>query len=93
MEIPPPHVLAQLDAIIVGQSSAANEGGGSGETDEGGSSAQSVVGEDEDGDSTVAYDSGDETAPYVGEGGARTTSSRFWGVTWHRQNKKRPVRH
>ena len=26
MEIPPPHVLAQLDAIIVGQSSAANEG-------------------------------------------------------------------
>ena len=30
MEIPPPHVLAQLDAIIVGQSSAANDGGGSG---------------------------------------------------------------
>ena len=26
MEIPPPHVLAQLDAIIVGQSSAANDG-------------------------------------------------------------------
>ena len=26
MEIPPPHVLAQLDAIIVGQSRAANDG-------------------------------------------------------------------
>ena len=27
MELPPPHVLAQLDAIIVGQSIAANDGG------------------------------------------------------------------
>ena len=26
METPPPRVLAQLDAIIVGQSSAANDG-------------------------------------------------------------------
>ena len=31
------------------------------------------------GDSTIEYDSGDETAPYLGEGGARTTSSWFWG--------------
>ena len=30
------------------------------------------------GDETVAYDSG----------GARTASSRFWGVHWHRQHKK-----
>jgi hypothetical protein len=41
-----------------------------------------------DGDTTIAYDSGDETAPYLGEGGTRTTSSRFWGVSWHRQGKK-----
>ena len=40
------------------------------------------------GDSTIEYDSGDDTATYVGEGGARTASSRFWGVTWHRQEKK-----
>ena len=40
------------------------------------------------GDSTIEYDSGDETATYVGEGGARTASSRFWGVTWDRGRKK-----
>ena len=40
------------------------------------------------GDTTVAYDSGDETAPYLGEGGARTASSRFWGVNWNRRDKK-----
>jgi hypothetical protein len=40
------------------------------------------------GDSTIEYDSGDETATYVGEGGARTASSRFWGVTWNREKKK-----
>jgi len=46
--------------------------------------------EDDDDDRTVDYDSGDETAPYLGEGGdaLTTTSSRFWGVTWHKQNKK-----
>ena len=42
----------------------------------------------EDDISTVGYDSGDDTATYVGEGGARTTSSRFWGVHWHRRDKK-----
>ena len=82
MEIPPPHVLAQLDAIIVGQSSAGNNGGGSGSggTDEGGSPAP------ED----------DETAPYdhsgdlflKGNGGARTSSSRFWGVSWHKADRR-----
>ena len=40
------------------------------------------------GDTTVTYDSDDETAPYLGEGGARTGSSRFWGVTWHQENNK-----
>ena len=40
------------------------------------------------GDSTIEYDSGDETAPYLGEGGARTTSSWFWGVHWDRKHKK-----
>ena len=76
MEIPPPHVLAQLDAIIVGQSRAANDGGGSdsGGTDEGGSPAP------ED-DETAPYDhSGDLILE--GNGGARTSSSRFWGVCW-----------
>ena len=34
MELPPPHVLARLDALIVGQE--AKDGGGSGEADEGG---------------------------------------------------------
>ena len=40
--------------------------------------------EEEDGDSTIAYDSGDDTADYEGDGGdaLTTTSSRFWGVTW-----------
>ena len=50
MELPPPHVLAQLDAIIVGQ---ARESDGNYQN----------VGDKDDGDSTVAYFSGDETAP------------------------------
>ena len=76
MELPPPHVLAQLDAIIVGQ---ARESDGNYQN----------VGDKDDGDTTVAYDSGDETAPYPGEGGARTaSSSRFWGVSWNRRDKK-----
>jgi len=45
------------------------------------------------GDSTIEYDSGDETATYVGEGGARTTSSRFWGVNWYRRGKKWEARY
>ena len=44
--------------------------------------------EEDDGDSTIAYDSGDDTAPYDGDGGAQTTSSRFWGVSWNRGKKK-----
>ena len=41
-----------------------------------------------DGDSTIAYDSGDETIDYEGDGSARTASSRFWGVSWDREAKK-----
>jgi len=37
----------------------------------------------EDGDSD-----GDDTPPRADDGGARTTSSRFWGVAWDRTNKK-----
>ncbi|CAH0370371.1 unnamed protein product [Pelagomonas calceolata] len=75
MELPPPHVLLQLDAIIVAQ----RESDGDNER----------VGDapDEDGDTTVAYDSGDETVAYV-SGGARTMSSRFWGVVWNRERNK-----
>ncbi|CAH0364181.1 unnamed protein product [Pelagomonas calceolata] len=47
----------------------------------------------EDDISTVGYDSGDDTAPYLGEGGARTSSSRFWGVTWDRARKKWKARY
>ena len=41
-----------------------------------------------DGGATAAYDSGVDTAPYEDEGGARATSSRFWGVSWARKGKK-----
>jgi hypothetical protein len=40
------------------------------------------------GDSTIEYDSGDETATYVGDGDARTASSRFWGVNWDRRENR-----
>ena len=48
---------------------------------------------DEDDISTVGYDSGDDTATYFGEGGARTASSRFWGVSWDRKKKKWQARY
>jgi hypothetical protein len=42
-----------------------------------------------DGDSTIAYDSGDGTVDYEGDGDAPpTTSSRFWGVCWDRRSEK-----
>jgi len=47
----------------------------------------------EDDISTVGYDSGDDTATYFGEGGARTASSRFWGVSWDRKKKKWQARY
>jgi len=53
------------------------------------------VGDVPEDDETAPYDhsgdpflDGDETADYEGEGGAWTASSRFWGVTWDRRNKK-----
>ena len=47
------------------------------------------VGDVPDDVSTVAYDSGDETVDYKGDGcSLTTTSSRFWGVTWDRRPKK-----
>ena len=78
MELPPPHVLAQLDALIVGQSIAA-----------------SVEVEDDDDQSISSAAFGIESSatsfsePVEDEsGGARTASSRFWGVSWNRHNKK-----
>lgn len=72
MDTAPRHVLLELD----------------GEGD-----LQTVYGDDDDDDrslggATVAYDSGDETAPYLGEDGARTASSRFWAVSWDKRGKK-----
>ena len=57
--------------------------------------AQSVGDVPED-DETAPYDhsgdpflKGDETVDYEGDGEAlTTTSSRFWGVSWYRANKK-----
>ena len=89
METPPIHVLLALDAQILG----GKVGYG---TSTPSSPVVSITGHDDDdddnrslsGDATIEYDSGDETATYVGEGGARTASSRFWGVTWDRGRKK-----
>ena len=54
------------------------------------------VGDVPEDDETAPYDhsgdpflKGDETVDYEGDGEAlTTTSSRFWGVTWDRNNKK-----
>ena len=53
------------------------------------------VGEVPEDDETAPYDhsgdpflDGDETVDYEGDGALTTTSSRFWGVTWHRAQKK-----
>ena len=52
------------------------------------------VGDVPDDVSTVAYDSGDETVDYKGDGcSLTTTSSRFWGVTWNRQYQKWQARY
>ena len=79
MELPPPHVLAQLDALIVGQSIA----------------APSVEVEDDDDRSISSAAFGIESSatsfsePVEDEsGGAPTASSRFWGVYWDRRRKK-----
>jgi len=53
------------------------------------------VGDVPEDDETAPYDhsndpflDGDATVDYEGDGDAGTTSSRFWGVSWHRQTKK-----
>ena len=87
MEIPPPHVLAQLDAIIVGQSSAANDGA---------RATSSVEVLEDDDDRSISSDTFgiESSATSFSEpveddsGGARTASSRFWGVSWDRRGKK-----
>ena len=62
MELPPPHVLLQLDAIIVAQRESADD------------------------DADAAFDI-ESSATSLSEpveddsGGARTATSRFWGVT------------
>ena len=88
MNLPPPHVLARLDALIVGQSIAANDDVESG--------VRSVGVEDDDDRSISSAAFGIESsATSFSEdvvpddaGGARTTSSRFWGVSWNRGSKK-----
>ena len=88
MNLPPPHVLARLDALIVGQSIAANDDVESG--------VRSVGVEDDDDRSISSAALGIESsATSFSEdvvpddaGGARTTSSRFWGVSWNRGSKK-----
>jgi len=53
------------------------------------------VGDVPEDDETAPYDhsgdpflDGDATVDYEGDGDERTTSSRFWGVTWNRQDQK-----
>ena len=87
MEIPPPHVLAQLDAIIVGQSRAANDGARA-------TSSVEVLEDDDDQSISSAAFGIESSATSFSEpveddsGGARTASSRFWGVSWNRQSQK-----
>ena len=85
MEIPPPHVLAQLDAIIVGQSRAANDGARA-------TSSVEVLEDDDDRSISAAF--GIESSPTSfsepvddDASGERTTSSRFWGVTTRRTRR------
>ena len=76
MELPPPHVLARLDAIIVGQESSI--------VDEG---DQQTLDDDDRSVSSEALGIS-SSATSFSEHGARTTLSRFWGVTWDRRKKK-----
>ena len=53
------------------------------------------VGDVPEDDETVPYDhsgdpflDGDATVDFEGDADALTASSRFWGVSWHRQRKK-----
>ena len=80
METPPLHVLLALDAQILG-----------GEVYDNTSPTPSVTaGEDLSTSSTTGHDD-DETSPSPARDGpatTRTTTSRFWGVSWYRFSKK-----
>ena len=74
--LPPPHVLAQLDALIVGQSIAASV-----EVEDDDRSINSAAFGIES--SATSF-----SEPVDDPGGVRTASSRFWGVSWDRLSKK-----
>ena len=86
MQTPPAHVLARLDDIIVGQEEA---------KDGGGTPPRHVLlqncDDDDDADAAFGIESSATSfsEPVEDEsGGARTASSRFWGVSWNRNDKK-----
>ena len=78
MELPPPHVLAQLDAIIVGQESIVAVNG----------DLQTVTVDDDDRSVSSEALNISSSATSFSDDGAQTTTSRFWGVTWDRARKK-----
>ena len=45
-------------------------------------------GDDDEGWFEAGDSDGDDTPPRADDDGTRTTSSRFWGVTWNRRDKK-----
>ena len=86
MQTPPAHVLARLDDIIVGQEEA---------KDGGGAPPRHVLLQncDDDDDDDAAFGIECSATSFSepvedDSGGARTTTSRFWGVTWNRNKKK-----
>ena len=87
MKTPPAHVLARLDDIIVGQEEAKDGGG----TPPRHVLLQNCEDDDDDADAAFGIESSATSFSEPVEddsGGARTTSSRFWGVTWDRRDKK-----
>mmetsp|Transcript_10679 Transcript_10679/g.31716 ORF Transcript_10679/g.31716 Transcript_10679/m.31716 type:complete len:276 (+) Transcript_10679:257-1084(+) len=81
MELPPPHVLARLDAIIVGQESIVAINGDLETVDDDDRSVSSEA----LGITSSATSFSEDVVP-DDAGGART-ASRFWGVTWYRRDK------
>jgi hypothetical protein len=87
MQTPPAHVLARLDDIIVGQEEAKDGGG----TPPRHVLLQNCDDDDDDDDAAFGIESSATSfsEPVEDEsGGARTATSRFWGVYWHRGDKK-----
>ena len=87
METPPIHVLLALDAQILG-----GEVGHATSTPS--SPVVSLTGHDDDDDEDWSPESpalgrdGPATVADEGDGTTRTTSSRFWGVSWSKASKK-----